>query len=350
VVYVGTDKEDRSKVGTSVNLEERESNHKSSNVDYSTKYVIPCNDHMLIERIVKCILKKYTVNNSSEWFNISPDKLKVIVETVVFIIDDIPSESCDEIYNMMSQLSSYKNIIDPLKIVVNKKVNTTIKIEPQDKIINKFFDISVYENFIKNNCELNYKDNTRNLITEFKNSLQNTELKDKINVLFFEKDYTNYHGFLPKFRNEFFYNLEILLNTKLTHIKVKHYSDTGRVSLVHSKGLSGIRTKKKPFFDPDVYIDFFNNKLEKTNNMENRILTKTLLDTFMKYINDKKIKYIPTMIYSKNQKSGYGFIRHFKDELLNTFIKHFDLLREERLAISLNPRKSARGFHLIKAL
>ena len=342
-VYVGTDRK-RSKVGSSKDYEERESNHKCSNVDFETVYTIECNNYKLTESIIKHLLKKFTVGSSSEWFDIDCEKLKDIVEAVVYIIDDVPSksESAEQVSNVLTQLI---NDIPEKNIKLDKN---TIKVK-DDKIINQYFNKSVYENFINNHCELNYnyKEDTRNLITEFKSVLQNTEYKDKINILFFENDYTNFHGFLPKFRHEFFDNLSLILNTKLLNIKTKHFNEDGTVKFIHSKGLNGIRIKQKDIFNTDIYKNFFDTKLEKTNSITNTIQTKILLQTFMQYINDKKIKYIKAMIYSKNEKSGHGFIKEFKNEFFKFFIQYYNL-SEERILLEINPRKSARGFYYMK--
>ena len=76
-MYIGTDREDRSVVGITKNINERISSYKTHNPDFEIKYVIPCKDYVLTEKIVKVIMRKYTVNNSTEWFDCSCDHLKI---------------------------------------------------------------------------------------------------------------------------------------------------------------------------------------------------------------------------------------------------------------------------------
>lgn len=132
-VYIGTDNDERSKIGNTKDQNTRESTYKVNNPNFKIFYIIPCNNYLLIERIIKHILNKHTLHNYYEWFNISCDKLKVILETIINIIDDtLKYDNIDELYNIFSQLHNTLNKIEPT--FEQEVIQTIEKVEKLDNV------------------------------------------------------------------------------------------------------------------------------------------------------------------------------------------------------------------------
>ena len=392
-VYIGTDNFIRSKVGSTKDENTRISTYKVNNPDFEIKYIIPCNDYKLIERIVKHILKQYTLPNYNEWFSISCEKLKIILETIVYIVDDtmntndinIINDVFYQVHNLIfnsdnqnhdNQTQVNPNLIDDqtyddniqntndnliddnlidqnddndnIENTNGPKIKIQTIVINQMELVNTHFTESLYKDFINNCCELspdkNYRESGKDLMDYFKIYLQDTVNQDKINNLYNENIYTKktYH-YLFSFKKEFYENLSKILNTK---------SIDFQNNLKYQHGFNGIliKDKKVPLiFDEILYLNFFTTKLTFTNKNTDKIKTKDLLQKFLDYLNVNNV--IDTnKALGGDIKKNYGFNINYKMEFLQLLIKWNSDLKEQRIRFDLPNVNMNRGFYKLEYL
>jgi phage anti-repressor protein len=355
-VYIGTDNIDRSKIGSTKDQNSRQSTYKVNNPDFKIKYIIPCNDYLLIERIIKHILKKHTLDNYNEWFNISCDKLKVILETIIYIIDDTMKFELDDIYNIFARLHEINS--NPEKVIQNEEVPVEEVVveeeveEVEEEIINKHFAYSLYQNFINNDCEIGpkYRESGEDLMIAFKNSLQDTENKEKINDFYNKEIYSRKtYNFLFSFKCEFYDNISKILKTDA----IDYQFVNNKLEKIYARGFNGIRVKNKKvdnIIDVNVYDCFFNNKLEKTNEKLDKIKTSELLKYFDEYIKSENIQIDRKLIDGTDFIKCYGYNHHFKDEFLEMLTNRYSI-KEQRIRFNIpNCQKTNRGFYFLKKI
>lgn len=342
-VYIGTDDNKKSKIGITKNRNTRETTYKTNNPDFEIIYIIACNNYLLIENIIKHILKKHTVKNTKEWFSIKPQQLKIILETIIYIVDDTMNiNSIDNINTIFSKLHLLINTSEYNNEIVIKN-NDTLLINDK-ALINKHFEESIYENFINKNCILcPNKESGQDLMNEFKNSLLD-ENNNKIGILYNKEIYSKKtHFFLSSFKNEFYENISKILNT--TSIDYMYYNIKNE--RLYANGFNGIKIKNKPLltiFDKTLYTDFFKNKLKQTDLKNNRIKSQDLLKLFIDFIKNNNINFDNKLVYGNDFSKSYGYNHHYKKEFISLFITYFKL-KEQR--IRFDTVNSYRGFYYI---
>jgi hypothetical protein len=257
-------------------------------------------------------------------------------------------ESINEIffnlYNSIFNEKSIKNkeysLIKPIKTLI---INNT-----DNELINTHFEESIYRNFINEHCKISadshFRESGLDLINEFKN-----KCIEKTTILYNPEIYSKRtHYFLASFKKEFYENLSKILNTK--PIDYMYYNN--KLERLYCNGFNGIKIKNKPIskiFNDELYNEFFNNKLEKTNDKSDRIKTQELLKLFIEYIKFKNIIVEKQLIFGKDIKKCYGYNNHYKNEFLLLFIK-WSKLDEKRISFKPNLEKKSynRGFYYIK--
>lgn len=350
-VYIGTDNKDRSKIGNTKDQNTRVSTYKVNNPNFNIHYIIPCNDYLLIERIIKHILKQHTLENYNEWFNISCNKLKVILETIIYIVDDaMKIENVDNLYNIFTQLHTITYTISP-EIENKVSINTDTLLVEQDILNNKHFTCNLYKRFIDNNCEIspdrNYRTSTEDLMNEFKKSLQNTEYKERVNSLYNTDIYTKKtYNFLNSFKVEFYDNISKILNTE----PIDYQYTNNKLEKVYARGFNGVIIKNKEsqyIIKKSIYEDFFVNNIEKCNTKDNKIKTLDILKKFEEYIKLKNLNIDKKLIVGNDTKRHHGYNLYFKNEILSFLISKYNV-KEQRIRFDLPLPNSIRGFYYLK--
>jgi hypothetical protein len=359
-LYIGSDNQNRCVIGISKDINERRSHYNTHNPDLEIKYVIPCRDYILTEKIVKKIMEKYTITNSKEWFECDYEKLKIIIEVVIYILDDTVHDydKFEDIYkqfsNIHNQIFTEKNIV---KIDKEKeqKLNETIdaiKIEKQKNLVNNYFTQDIYKKFITENCEINesYKESGKMLLLEFKNSLQNTDYKDKINQLFHDTGYNNSFGFDQKFKKEFYDNVEIILDTHLTDFRLNNKIQAG-FRTIRIKKINNQNQEKSIYFSLNDYNKFFEEYIEfvpgkKRGKLTPKIKTLDIISHFIKYITKNNIK-----ISDVNKDIIENLIHNqdFRKYFVSKIVQKYNIVQSKRLSFD-NTDNRHYGFYNIKLI
>lgn len=314
-LYIGSDREDRCVIGISRDMTKRETQYILHNPNFKINYLIPCRDYILTEKIIKKILSKYTTDRSNEWFNINYDKLKIIVDVVIYILDDNikNNDKFENVYQQFLQINNliFNNPINDSILFDIPKINET-KVEIKDKIIdkieindNKYFTNAIYKNFINECCifgnECDYRTSGKDLLLKFKEYHQVTEFRTDINKLFDSESTSNKtsFGFINEFKNEFYNNIEIILNTKLTNYTINNCTKV--VFGFKSINIKIVEKEKKEYryFDKNIYDNFFN-YINVTNNQDDKIKTTDIADHFSDYIIKNNIYYENILPVNKN--------------------------------------------------
>ena len=257
-------------------------------------------------------------------------------------IDSI--ESINEIFsnlhfNIFNEIITENKFIKPTKtLIINNKVN---------ELINIHFEESIYRNFINEHCEVSadshFRESGLDLINEFKNKFM-----EENTILYNQEIYSKRtHYFLASFKEEFYENLSKILNTK--PIDYMYYNN--KLERLYANGFNGIKIKDKSIskiFNEILYNEFFNNKLEKTNNRNDKIKTQELLKLFIEYIKSKNIIIDNKLVFGKDIKKCYGYNHHYKNEFLLLFIKWSKLDKKRISNFNLEKKSSYRGFYYIK--
>jgi len=359
-LYIGSDKENRSVIGISKDMNDRRSHYKTHNPDFEIKYVIPCRDYILTEKIIKKIMEKYTISNSKEWFECDYEKLKIIIEVVIYILDDT-THDYDNFQDIYKQFSNIHNQIFTEKLIVKidkekeKELNETIdaiKIDKQKNLVNNYFTQDIYKKFITEYCEIDesYKESGKILLLEFKNSLQNTDYKDKINQLFHETGYNNSFGFEQKFKKEFYDNIEIILDTHLTDFRLNNKIQSGfRTIRIKIKKINNEIKDKSMYFTLDDYDKFFVDYIEfvpgkKRGKLTPKIKTSDIILHFIKYTAKNDINVTDV---NKDNKENLIHNQDFRKYFVSKIVEKYNILQNKRLSFD-NSDNRHYGFYNIK--
>jgi phage anti-repressor protein len=323
VLYIASDQENRSVIGISIDLNEREQAYVLHNPSLKIKYTYFCKDYKTIELFVKKIMRNYVYHDrSSEWFNCTSDQLKNIVEIIIDLID---SE-----YNTLDDLEKFNQLHTFLNINQDLIRNTDT---------NTYFTESIYQNFITECCDIkkDEKETTKDILLAFKEfCLKNKELKQKIESLFFkETENNNFYGFKQAFNKEFYLNFSKLTKSTLTEFRANGKTISGFPN-IKLKNKEVNKNFIKNDFEQPVYDDFLNNYLEYDENIKCKIKTSDIFSHFIKYLEHKKIPFKPTL---KNNKI-------FGSYFTKLICKHFKIQQHNRLSFNGDANRNRnKGFY-----
>lgn len=100
------------KIGKTKNIKDREAKHLCSNQSGEIIYAKRCFDCSLTERVLHHVLDKHRVESNMEWFDISEELAKYIIDTVCYTLDNFVD--CSE---CLLQTELNKHLIDVTKSI-----------------------------------------------------------------------------------------------------------------------------------------------------------------------------------------------------------------------------------------
>jgi phage anti-repressor protein len=319
------------KFGNTDNIQKRLKDHKREiGQDIRLIWCIESKNNLLLENKLKSYLKTTNLRKEKTFNN------KIQTELI----------ETNDIFNIKKKVKDFKENIE-LILQYQERIEELEKelAEYKKKDSNKYFTQEYYTEYINQYYDFDIKSNFRittpDLMSHFLKTLENTEYKNKINELYNTNKYT---------AHTFFYKLDFkteILNhvSKMFNIKAKdyRYKDTERVTkyIMTFNGLKIKNTFFSTFFENQVYLDFFDQKIEK-GSVTDKVKTKDILDYFIVYLHSKNINTI-NILNAKNI-SNYGYHLGFKKQFVNLFIDYFKV-KEQRLHFD---KKSIRGFYFIK--
>ena len=134
------------KIGKTDNLKKRESFYKSANKNGEIVYVHKCHDCDLIEKVCHHILDKYRIHKNKEWFEMSIELAKYIIESVCLFIDSFINSS-----ELLPKLNIKENLLESFNLMKNLLPAPTLTESEESSEING-------TNQIANNVEINLSD------------------------------------------------------------------------------------------------------------------------------------------------------------------------------------------------
>ena len=126
VVYIYKESEFKYKVGESNNIARRETDHRCGNTTNQVVYTKKCCNRKLLEKVVHHILDQYRDIKNREWFTVSFDIVKAVLDAAHLFLDEMVDRA-DTIHSN-SFVDKLKELITSLP-EIPKQINQNIPIE-----------------------------------------------------------------------------------------------------------------------------------------------------------------------------------------------------------------------------
>lgn len=171
---------DNYKIGKTANIHRRTGDYKTYNLDGNVVYIKHCYNHDLMEKLIHMILDRFRIDSRREWFNCSLEIIKSAIDTAHAFTDGAIhyADAFDKVdtlgmvvhmVNRMREVSDCSdiglpkpdipNFTNPFSSIAEKTKEAELKeIEAQYEHIKNTLptrDISDYEQFIADSCEIN---------------------------------------------------------------------------------------------------------------------------------------------------------------------------------------------------
>jgi predicted GIY-YIG superfamily endonuclease len=267
------------KIGITEDLARRLESHKSSNPHF--EYILTYNSEnaSVIENHIKLLLRPWK-SNKAEWFSVTQDQMKILVEYYINMYDNYKiEESVDNIIKFMSGH--------------NKSV--------KEKNLKTLFEQDVYQKYI-DNCMIKTNDNIKTPLTVI--------LKD------FEEYYPDKkieQGDINLFRSELIEKIENITGIKSEKINVTDVKRDVRAS--KAIGWVGLDLKsiydKSVYFKYSIYEQFCKEKLELTGDERDKVVGNFLMEKFLEWSEENNINSNINGIYQTGKYSNF-----FQDEFI----------------------------------
>ena len=158
-VYIYRESEFKYKIGESSNISRRESDHRSSTSQSMVVYTKRCCNSKLLERVVHHILDQYRDNRHREWFTVSFDIAKTVVDCAHMFLDGLV-DRCNSIHKMpfFDQLNSLIETLPQTEAPMKVEENPISDVESDEEIIEDPIEIEVmkdpldFDKFIEECC------------------------------------------------------------------------------------------------------------------------------------------------------------------------------------------------------
>jgi len=245
----------------------RQENHKSSNPHFEYLFTYETKNAKMIEDFVKLLLKHFKVSKP-EWFTISYERMKQVVDFAIMVYDNYHIE--ENVDNLIEFISRYRS---------NRLVNTNKARIHVSK--------DIYEMWIKENVVIipGAKVSTELICKDFYEWYQQKYSED------FEKSHIKLEtgNWSTSFQKE-------ITNTISDITKLEY---KGGISLTDRKrgiyfpkcaGFVGFEVKsmnnKIEFFENVIYEKYVNEFITVTNDPKNKVARKEILDHFLGWVKD----------------------------------------------------------------
>ena len=239
--------------------------HKSSNPDFEFLFTYETKNAKLIEDFIKLVLKPFKLQKP-EWFSISYEKMKMVVDFAIMIYDNYHIQ--DSIDNLIEFISRYRS---------NRLLNMNkARVHIPKNIYQDWFDQNV--TMIPNgriNTELICKDFYEWYKIEHCDKLETSHIKLETGnwSTSFQKEIVN----------------TIIEITNLEYKQSISYSNRKRgIHFSNCAGFIGFEvksmSKRFEFFDKCVYETYVNEFITVTNNPKNKVARKEILDHFLIWV------------------------------------------------------------------
>jgi hypothetical protein len=237
--------------------------HKSSNPQFEFVFTYETPNASLIEKLVILLLKPFKLSKP-EWFTVSYERMKQIVDFAIIVYDNYHIE--ESVDNLIEFVSRYRS---------NRLLNT-------NKARNHISK-DIYEHWFKENAILipNAKISTELICNDFyewyKLLFPNENAHIKLDTgnwsTSFQKEITNIISDI----------------TKLEYKQGLSFSDRKRgIYFPKCSGFIGFEVKsmnkKLEFFDKSVYDNYIKEFITITNNPKNKVSRKEILDDFLVWV------------------------------------------------------------------
>lgn len=310
-LYIGHNKliNNQHKIGITSNVQSREENHKSSNINFEYIFTYETKNSKEIETLIKLYLKPFK-QTKPEWFNISYAQMKKVTDFCIMIYDNYKiSENLD---NLIEFCNRYRD---------NRLINSSLS----RVIINK----NIYEDYIKDNLDFHPKAKVscNMLCDNFYNWYINKYPK--------QYEYTHIKTISNKWST--FFQQELLKNlTEITKIKTKSVTivNAGKnLKISNNTGFVGFEIKediKNNYYDEIIYKSYIDNMLIITHNPRHKISRLELADDFSMWVkNHSDFKY-------NNNTYNQTFTNYFKIELIKNIEKFTNIKFNNKLGKKLD--------------
>ena len=243
----------------------RKENHKSSNPDFEFLFTYETPNAKLIEDLIKLLLKPFKLQKP-EWFSITYEKMKRVVDFAIMVYDNYHIE--DSLENLIEFVSRYRSnrLINTNKarIHISKDIyedwiKENVIMIPDGKISSELICSDFYEWY-----KLKYPEKIENVHIKLETGNWSTS---------FQKEITN----------------AISDITKLEYKGGISFSDRKRgIYFPKCAGFLGFEVKsmnkKLEFFDKVVYETYIQEFITITNNPKHKVARKEILDHFLVWV------------------------------------------------------------------
>ena len=291
------------KIGITEDLTLRLEQHRSSNTKFEYLFTYKTENAEIIEGLVKYLLKGWK-SKKPEWFDMSYDNLKHIVDFVVMMYDT---------YNINESIDNLTTFV--MKYNKNRLTNKDTS--------RQYFLQSHYTQFI-DDCITVVEDNRKIPLTLMIDDFENWV---NINNIPSSKVIRNDIGNMStSFVKEIKSKIEEIIGIKGCLMSIQDKPRNMNYSKVI--GWVGLELKstenRSCFFNKDVYIKFIYEELDLTDDPRDKIVCKFLITNFLDWCN--KNKYISIRKENIQAKGKYSNL--FQDEFIsnisNITSKQFD--------------------------
>lgn len=281
-MYIASDSANRCVIGISNNMNHREKTYVIHNPSFKITSVYYCRDYKLIECIIKKLMAKYIHHErSNEWFNYNADKMKIIIELIIHLIDDdVEFDTFNDLHKMLNLNTS--NI--------------------QHTNNNDYFGDGIYNNFINECCDISedFSEGAKNLLTAFKDYVNNKNM-DTSKIYNELNAKNNSYGFIQSFQSEFYKNINKIIRSELCEFRINGKTISGFKNIkLKTSDINLLETHIKNDFPDNVYSDYLNNWIVYNINNDKRgkikIKTSDIIIHFTKYLQQKNIIHKNTLI------------------------------------------------------
>ena len=244
----------------------RQENHKSSNPHFEYLFTYETKNAKMIEDLVKLLLKHFKVSKP-EWFAISYERMKQVVDFAIMVYDNYHIE--ENVDNLIEFISRYRS---------NRLVNTN---KARIHVSKDIYEMWIKENVViipeaKVSTELICKDFYEWYQQKYPEDFQKSHIKLETGnwSTSFQKEITN-------------------TISDITKLEYKGVSLTDRKRGIYfpkCAGFVGFEVKsmnaKIEFFDNVIYEKYVNEFITVTNDSRYKVARKELLDHFLGWVKD----------------------------------------------------------------